>query len=124
MSLILANQVVAMYGLFHVDYTYQRWQVYIAYLLITWIGCAVVLFFNNGLPYLQQVGLFLILAGCFVTIVVAAAMPDQHASTSFVWRDWINSTGYGSDGFVFLMGMLNGAYGKPDLGEFSFRAVT
>lgn len=35
---------------------------------------------------------------------------DGHASTAFVWRDWQNQTGYTSDGFVFLAGMLNGAY--------------
>ena len=116
MSLILANQVVAMYNIFHPDFAYSRWQVYVAYLLITWLCCSVVLFFNRALPWLQQIGLVLILGGCFVTIVVCAAMPDQHASNSSVWRNWINSTGYGSDGFVFLMGMLNGAYavGTPD----------
>jgi amino acid transporter len=76
----------------------------------------VVLFCNSGLPLLQKIGLFLILGGCFITIVVTAAMPDQHATSDSVWREWINSTGYGSDGFVFLMGMLNGAYavGTPD----------
>jgi amino acid transporter len=116
MSLILANQIVAMYGLFHVDFVYERWQVYVTYLLVTWLCCAVVLFANRALPYINQIGLFFILAGVVITIIVCAAMPDTHASSGFVWRDWVNSTGYGSDGFVFLMGMLNGAYavGTPD----------
>lgn len=116
MSLILANQLVAMYSLFHPDFAYSRWNVYVAYLLITWIACAIVMFCNRALPYLQQVGLFLILGGVFITIIVCAVMPKEHATARFVWRDWINSTGYGSDGFVFLMGMLNGAYavGTPD----------
>lgn len=39
-----------------------------------------------------------------------------HATHSFVWSDWVNDTGYSSNGFVFLAGMLNGAYavGTPD----------
>jgi choline transport protein len=47
-------------------------------------------------------------------------MPHQtgsgYASSSFVWADWSNQTGYTSNGFVFLAGMLNGAYavGTPD----------
>lgn len=47
-------------------------------------------------------------------------MPHQnessYASSSFVWADWSNQTGYSSNGFVFLAGMLNGAYavGTPD----------
>ncbi|KAL8965189.1 MAG: hypothetical protein Q9183_003982 [Haloplaca sp. 2 TL-2023] len=40
-----------------------------------------------------------------------------HASNNFVWKDWVNSTGYTSNGFVFLLGMLNGAFavGTPDI---------
>ncbi|EGC41688.1 choline transporter [Histoplasma capsulatum var. duboisii H88] len=39
------------------------------------------------------------------------------ASNDFVWRDWENQTGYSSNGFVFVAGMLNGAYsvGNPDI---------
>lgn len=32
-----------------------------------------------------------------------------HASSDFVWKEWIQALGY-SDGFVFVAGMLNGAY--------------
>lgn len=32
-----------------------------------------------------------------------------HASSNFVWREWTQALGY-SDGFVFVAGMLNGAY--------------
>lgn len=53
-----------------------------------------------------------------ITIVVCAVMPSGtgHATHSFVWEDWANDTGYSSNGFVFLAGMLNGAYavGTPD----------
>ncbi|MCJ1230173.1 hypothetical protein MMC12_006845 [Toensbergia leucococca] len=40
-----------------------------------------------------------------------------YATNSFVWRDLENSTGYSSDGFVFALGMLNGAFtvGTPDV---------
>lgn len=114
MSSILANQVISMYGLFHADYAYERWHVFIAYLIITWICCFIVMFANRALPTLTNVGLFLILAGCFVTIMVCAIMPSQtgkgYASTDFVWRQWQNQTGWSSDGFVFCAGMLNGAY--------------
>ncbi|QDS70803.1 hypothetical protein FKW77_004595 [Venturia effusa] len=111
-----------MYGLYHVDtYVFQRWHVYVTYLIVTWLCCCIVLFGNRALPAVNQLGLFFILAGVFITIIVCAAMPGKsgrpgHATTSFVWKDWVNSTGYSSDGFVFLMGMLNGAYavGTPD----------
>lgn len=67
------------------------------------------------IPYLQHVGLFLIIAGGLVTIIVVAAMPKQHATNSFVWSDWQNLTGL-PNGIAFLAGVLNGAFtiGTPD----------
>lgn len=55
-----------------------------------------------------------IIAGFFITIIVVAAMPGHngrppHATSDFVWKQWTQSLGY-SDGFVFVAGMLNGAY--------------
>ncbi|KAE8451736.1 hypothetical protein EG329_003193 [Mollisiaceae sp. DMI_Dod_QoI] len=74
----------------------------------------------KALPMINNMGLFFILAGVFITIIVCATMPHTtgsgYASSSFVWADWSNQTGYASNGFVFLAGMLNGAYsvGTPD----------
>lgn len=114
MTSILANQVISMYGLFHPDYTYERWHVFIAYLLVTWACCFTVMFANRALPTISNIGLFLILAGCLISVLVCAIMPSRsgkgHASNSFVWKDWQNQTGWKSDGFVFCAGMLNGAY--------------
>lgn len=120
MSSIIANQIISMWGLFHPTYTSQRWHVFVTYLIITWSCCACVLFANRALPAVNQLGLFFILAGVLITILVCAIMPSVeghgHASAGFVWREWQNQSGYSSDGFVFLMGMLNGAYavGTPD----------
>lgn len=46
---------------------------------------------------------------------MVAAMPGHdgrppHATSDFVWLQWTQSLGY-PDGFVFVAGMLNGAYG-------------
>jgi choline transport protein len=75
----------------------------------------VVIFFNRVIPYLQDVGLFLVIGGGLITIIVVAAMPQQHATSSFVWTDWQNVTGW-SSGVAFLTGVLNGAFtiGTPD----------
>lgn len=116
MSSILANQVISMYGLFHPGYEYERWHVFMAFLIINWACCFLVMFANRALPIVTNIGLFLILVGVFITIMVCAIMPSQklggkgHASSSFVWKEWQNQTGWESNGLVFCMGMLNGAY--------------
>jgi choline transport protein len=114
---IPSNVVVQMYAIFHPDLVIQPWHVYIAYVIITWSCCFLVIFGNRLLPALNNIGLFLILAGGLVTIIVCAAMPKQHADSSFVWAsfDENNVTGW-SGGIAFLTGVLNGAFtvGTPD----------
>jgi choline transport protein len=103
-----------MYGLFHDGYEYQRWQVFIVYFIMTWVSAFIVMFANRALPTVTKLGLFFILTGVSVTILVCAIMPSRtgkgHASSHFVWKDWENQTGWTSDGFVFAAGMLNGAF--------------
>lgn len=114
MTSILANQVISMWGLFHPGYAFERWHVFIVYLIYTWMSALIVMYANRALPTLTNVGLFLIVAGCLITIMVCAIMPWKtgkgYASNAFVWKEWQNKTGWTSDGFVFCAGMLNGAY--------------
>jgi amino acid transporter len=121
MSSILGNQTVSMYALFHPQFIPQPWHVFVSMLICTWICCTIVLFANRLLPQIGNLGMVLIIGGVFVTIIVCAVMPYVngvgYASDEFVWRSWTSDTGYSSQGFVFVTGMLNGAYsvGTPDV---------
>jgi amino acid transporter len=106
---IVANVCVALYATFHPDFVIQPWHAYVAFILVTWSVTAFVIFANRLIPHLQNLGLLLVLGGGFVTIVVLAAMPEKHASSAFVWKDFVNVTGWG-DGVAFLTGVLNGAF--------------
>ncbi|KAK9769713.1 putative Choline transport protein [Seiridium cardinale] len=114
---IASNIVVQMYATYHADYVGEPWHVYIAYVLILWLSTAVVIFANRLVPYTQHVGMFFVIIGGIVTIIVVAAMPKQHASSTFVWNsfDENNVTGW-AGGVAFLTGVLNGAFtvGTPD----------
>lgn len=80
-----------------------------------------VLYANRALPRLELVGGFFVAAGVIVTIMVCVIMPKvkgrPYASSEFVWLEWQNGTGCDSNGFVFCLGMLNGAFtiGTPDI---------
>ena len=112
---IPSNVAVQMYAVFHPNLVIQPWHIYVAFVLITWSCCALVIFGNRLLPTLNQIGLFLVIVGGLVTIIVVAAMPKTHASNDFVWRAWNNQAGWGG-GVTFLTGVLNGAFtiGTPD----------
>ncbi|KAK0508914.1 hypothetical protein JMJ35_008285 [Cladonia borealis] len=114
---IPSNVAVQMYLVFHPDLTVKAWHVYVAFILITWLCCAVVIFGNRFLPFLNDIGLFLIVFGGLITIIVVAAMPKVHASNSAVWGDFSQNNAAGwSNGVTFLTGVLNGAFtiGTPD----------
>ena len=116
---IPANVVVQMYAVFHPDLVIQPWHVYIAFVMITWLCAATVIFANRALPMLNDIGLFLIVGGGLITIIVVAAMPTVHASSESVWSGAAfsaNNLAGWSDGVAFLTGVLNGAFtiGTPD----------
>ncbi|ROV86910.1 hypothetical protein VSDG_10107 [Cytospora chrysosperma] len=114
MAAIFGNTVVQMYALNHPEFTAEPWHVFVVYVIAVWLGCAAVCLANSAMPHLNKVGICTILGGFLITIVVVAAMPGHdgrppHASNDFVWKQWAQELGY-PDGFVFVAGMLNGAY--------------
>ena len=114
MAFIWSNIIVQMYALKHPDYSPERWQVILVFIISTWTACICVCLFNNAMPVLNKVGLVAVITGLLVTVIVLAVMPGRggrppHASSSFVWTQWEADIGYPS-GVVFLTGMLNGAY--------------
>lgn len=115
---ITANISINMYIVYHQgNYVFQQWHVYIAYILITAISTGFVIFANRAVPWTQNVGMFFVIVGGIVTIIVISAMSKNHASNQFVWGSFNenNLTGY-PGGLAFLLGVLNGAFtiGTPD----------
>ena len=106
---IPSNVICQMWAVSHEEYEFQPWHAYIVYVVILWAATAFVVWGNRFIPRLQKVGLFVVLAGLLTTVVVVAAMPKSHASSSFVWKDFENETGW-NDGVAFLSGVLNGAF--------------
>lgn len=106
---IPANVTAQLYAIYNPEFVFEPWHSYVAFVLITWICTVFVIFGNKLISYLQYVGMSLIIFGGLVTIIVVAAMPTQHASNSFVWRDFQNETGW-NNGVCFLAGVVNGAF--------------
>ncbi|KAI1638797.1 amino acid transporter [Biscogniauxia mediterranea] len=115
---ITSNILVQMYATYHADtYVPSPWHVYVTYVSVLWLSTLFVIFANRLLPLTQNLGMFFVIVGGVVTIVVIAAMPERHASNYFVWGSFAenNLTGW-QGGVAFLLGVLNGAFtiGTPD----------
>ncbi|KAK5390013.1 hypothetical protein LTR20_010835 [Exophiala xenobiotica] len=108
-----------MYSLYHEEYEPKQWHVLLAYFGCSWAVCGFVMFANRALHKTNDIGLFLILAGFVILLIVCTVMPSSsgngYATNRSVWREWQNDTGYTSNGFVFVMGMLNGAFALAPL---------
>ncbi|KAJ5599033.1 Amino acid/polyamine transporter I [Penicillium hetheringtonii] len=116
MSSMLGNEAVGMYLLRHSDVEWHSWQVFIVFQIVNWTCCAIVCLGNRFIPLINRIALILSMCGLFATIVVLAAMPKTHASSSQVWTQYYNMTGGWSDGICFMTGLLNAAFavGVPD----------
>ncbi|KAI1136099.1 amino acid transporter [Hypoxylon sp. FL0543] len=116
---ITANILVQLYATYHQDsYVPDSWHVYVTYVGVLWISTIFVIFANRLVPYTQNCGMFFVVIGGIVTIIVISAMrPANHASNHFVWGSFEenNLTGW-QGGVAFLLGVLNGAFtiGTPD----------
>ena len=107
-----------MWAIFHPAYLVQRWHVFIIYEIFTVLCFSVTIFCNRALPMIQLIGGWLTVGGCVVTVVVCLVMArGRYATDEAVWVEWTNGVGWSSNGFVFCLGMLNGAFsvGVPDL---------
>ena len=119
-ALFAAETVIAMYTIYHPDYSPQRWQIFIVFLVVAWLDLSFVLFGQQILARAATgLGTLLIVLFLIVTLI-CAILPSQtgygYASNAFVWTDFQNLTGWSSGGLVFVMSILNGAYaiGTPD----------
>ncbi|KAI1818191.1 amino acid transporter [Poronia punctata] len=117
---ITANIAVQLYATYRQDaYTPQAWHVYITYIVLLWLSTLFVIFANRLVPYTQNLGMFFVIVGGVITIIVIAVMPKRHASNHFVFSpgsfEQNNLTGW-DGGVAFLLGVLNGAFtiGTPD----------
>lgn len=114
MTSIFGNTIVQMYAVMHPGFVAKQWHVFVVYVIFTWVACLSVIFGNSLMPALNRAGAFCIVAFFIITVVVVTMMPGLeghagHASSAFVWTEWKADIGY-PNGFVFLAGMLNGAY--------------
>jgi choline transport protein len=67
---IEASVGVQMYAVFHPDLVIEPWQVYITYVMLTVVCVTFCIFYNRWIPKLQDAGLFLIVGGGLITIIV------------------------------------------------------
>lgn len=109
-NLIFAEVVQALYALYHPDLVIQTWQTFVIYQILNLLTAAVVLFGNKIIPALNKFSLFYLQIGWLVVLITVVACAPTHRSTEFVFRTWINNTGWNSNVICFITGLVNPLY--------------
>ncbi|KAF5548197.1 cholin permease [Fusarium napiforme] len=99
MAAIWSNSIIQIYALKHPDYIVKEAHVFVVFVISTWLACFSVCFAGRAMPLLNQFGIYWLLIGLLITVVVLVAVPlrsggSGHATSSFVWIEWQADLGY------------------------------
>ncbi|KAI8724320.1 Choline transport protein [Fusarium sp. LHS14.1] len=109
-NLIFAQIVMALIALYHETLEIKAWQTFIVYQGLNLITAAVVMFGNKIIPGLNRFSLFYLQIGWLVVLVTVVACAPSHRSADFVFKTWINNTGWENQVICFITGLVNPLY--------------
>ncbi|KXT12562.1 hypothetical protein AC579_2094 [Pseudocercospora musae] len=109
---LLGSQIIiGIIALYDTSYVAQRWHQFLIYIGYNIFAMLLNAFGNSILPLVNKTAIIWSISG-FVIIsitVLATASPDYN-SGDFVYREFLNTTGW-PDGIAWLLGLLQGSLG-------------
>ncbi|MCJ1353349.1 MAG: hypothetical protein MMC33_003334 [Icmadophila ericetorum] len=109
---LLGSQfVIGVIALYNPNYTPQRWQQFLVYIGYNLVAFIINTFLNSSLPYITKAAFIWSITGfAIISITVLATASPTYSSATFVFREFINQTGW-PDGIAWLLGLLQGGFG-------------
>ncbi|ERF72853.1 hypothetical protein EPUS_04288 [Endocarpon pusillum Z07020] len=109
-NFITANFLLGMANLSNPDYVIQRWHTTLVSYLVGIIAACVNIFFPRSLNKISTAALCWNLLSFFVIIITVLTTNDHKQSSSFVWKDFQNFTGFGP-AMASIVGLLQAFFG-------------
>ncbi|KAE8151082.1 amino acid transporter [Aspergillus avenaceus] len=106
-NLVYATNFMALIALYHTDLVIQPWMTFVAYQVLNVLTSAVVMFGNRFIPFINKFSLVYLQVAWFVIMVTVAAAAPKHNDSKFVFRTWINNTGWENNVICFITGLVN-----------------
>jgi amino acid permease (GABA permease) len=88
----------------------RRWHTILLFGLILVLHGLINTFGVRLVALLNDISVWWHVVGVLVIVGVLAIVPDRHQSTSFVFTEFVNNTGWGSSFYVALLGLLLAQY--------------
>ncbi|KAA8642288.1 hypothetical protein EYZ11_012960 [Aspergillus tanneri] len=109
-NLIYASTFMGLITLYKTDIVLQPWMTFVAYQGFNILTASVIMFGNRYLPLINKFSLVYLQLAWFVTMVTVAAAAPSHNDSKFVFRTWMNETGWGNNVVCFITGLVNPLY--------------
>ncbi|KAA6413767.1 MAG: choline transporter [Lasallia pustulata] len=105
-ALAVGSACVGCWQLSHPDFTILPWHVFVAYQVVNTFAF-VFNCYGKLLPTIASAALYTSLISFFVILVVVPAKAPSHQDAKFVFANFVNNTGWASNGIAFIVGLVN-----------------
>ncbi|KAF8920608.1 putative choline transporter Hnm1 [Mucidula mucida] len=109
-NLVYAQNFMALIALYRSDLVIKAWMTFVVYQCTNLATASVVLFGNKIIPTMNKFSLFYLQIAWFVLLVTVVACAPTHNDAKFVFRTWINETGWQNNVICFITGLVNPLY--------------
>ncbi|KAH1832307.1 hypothetical protein KXX27_000902 [Aspergillus fumigatus] len=109
-NLIYATNFMALIALYKTDLVIQPWMTFVAYQGFNILTGGTVMFGNRFIPLINKFSLCYLQLAWFVIMVTVAAAAPKHNDSEFVFRTWMNNTGWENNVICFITGLVNPLY--------------
>ncbi|KIY71254.1 putative choline transporter Hnm1 [Cylindrobasidium torrendii FP15055 ss-10] len=109
-NLVYAQNFMALIALYRTDLVIDTWMTFVVYQVTNLLTASVVLFGNRLIPGMNKFSLVYLQLAWFVILVTVVACAPRHNDTEFVFRTWINETGWKNNVICFITGLVNPLY--------------
>ncbi|KAK7430427.1 hypothetical protein QQZ08_002946 [Neonectria magnoliae] len=109
-NIIYAQILMALIALYIDTLEIKAWQTFIVYQGLNLITAGVIMFGNRIIPALNRFSLFYLQIGWLAVLITVVACAPSHRSADFVFRTWINNTGWNNQAVCFITGLVNPLY--------------
>ena len=110
-SLLGSQLIMGAIPLFHPTFTPHRWEQFLIYIVYTVVAFLINSYASRLLSPINQSALIWSICGfVIIAITVLACSSPNYQSADFVFRNFINETGW-PDGIAWLLGLLQGGFG-------------
>jgi choline transport protein len=109
-NLIYATNFMALIALYQTDLVIQPWMTFVAYQGFNILTAGIVMFGNRYIPLINKFSLCYLQLAWFVIMVTVAAAAPKHNDSEFVFRTWMNNTGWENNVICFITGLVNPLY--------------